>query len=69
MRSLGEVRADLARLREKARERQTQAQVRRDISFAATGFMALEEPPKRPRSNPEPSFAPVEFLDFGAAKP
>ncbi len=68
LRSLGEVRADLARLRENARARHAQVQVRRDISFAPTDFIALAEPQqKQPRDNPEPGFAPVDFLDFGAA--
>lgn len=39
MRTLEEVRADLARLREKSRERQAQAPVRADIGFAPTDFM------------------------------
>jgi len=44
MRTLEEVRADLARLRERSRERQAQAPAPRDISFAPTDFMDFPQP-------------------------
>ncbi len=78
MRSLEEVRADLARLRESARERHAQLQVRqREASFAPTDFMepkvleAPHEPEPAPKPRPEASpdnFAPTAFLDFGNVK-
>jgi len=73
MRSLEEVRADLARLRESAKQRHAQLQVRRDASFAPTDFM--EMPGAAPAAAPAPSeqsddsFAATAFLDFGNVKP
>ena len=72
MRTLEEVRADLARLREKSRERQAQAPVRADIGFAPTDFMDFAPPtskskPSR-RDEPESNFASPAFLDFGNLK-
>ncbi|SEB15450.1 hypothetical protein [Variovorax sp. YR216] len=75
MRTLAEVRADLARLREKSRERQAQqrAAVRHDVTFPATDFM--EYLPSVPESRAEKqddageSFAPTAYLDFTVLKP
>jgi hypothetical protein len=73
MRSLEEVRADLARLRESAKQRHAQLQVQRDASFAPTDFM--EMPSHQPAPEPAPgesaddSFAATAFLDFGNVKP
>jgi hypothetical protein len=70
MRTLEEVRADLARLRERSRERQAQAPVSRDIGFAPTDFMDFAQPVlKSPaRKEPESSFAPTAYLDFTTLK-
>ncbi len=68
MRTLEEVRADLARLRERSRKRQAQAQapVSRDIAFAPTDFMDFTPPVlKSPKQEvPESNFAPTAFLDI-----
>jgi hypothetical protein len=71
MRSLEEVRADLARLRESARERHARAPVppRRDISFEPTDFMDFGQPQPQPRGEPEESFEQTAFLDFTTLKP
>ena len=73
MRTLAEVRADLARLREKSRERQAQqrALVRHDVAFPATDFM--EFVPSAPEQRREKegageSFAPTAYLDFTVLK-
>lgn len=70
MRTLEEVRADLARLRERSRKRQAQAPAPRDIGFAPTDFMDFAQPvlksPKR--EAPESNFAPTAFLDFTTLK-
>ena len=69
MRSLEEVRADLARLRESAKERHARAPVapRRDISFEPTDFMDFAKP--EPRPEPDESFEQTAFLDFTTLKP
>lgn len=69
MRSLEEVRADLARLRESAKERHARAPVapRRDISFEPTDFMDFAKP--EPRREPDESFEQTAFLDFTTLKP
>jgi hypothetical protein len=58
MRSLEEVRADLARLRESARERHAQLQVRRVASFPTTDFMEMAKP--HPPHEPHETNAPHE---------
>lgn len=73
MRTLAEVRADLARLREKSRERQAQqrAMVRHDVSFPATDFMEFVPSAPEPRGEREDageSFAPTAYLDFTVLK-
>jgi len=69
MRSLEEVRADLARLRESAKERHARAPVapRRDISFEPTDFMDFAKP--QPAREPDESFEQTAFLDFTTLKP
>ncbi|OUM01703.1 hypothetical protein A8M77_14145 [Variovorax sp. JS1663] len=78
MRSLEEVRADLARLRANARERhaqlqaqaQAEAQARRDIGFAPTDFLDFT-PPKpepAPKDNTGSSYAPTAFFDLVSLK-
>ena len=69
MRSLEEVRADLARLRESARERHARVPVapRRDISFEPTDFMDFAKP--QPAREPDESFEQTAFLDFTTLKP
>lgn len=71
MRSLDEVRADLARLRETARERHLQIQQRRpDTSFAPTDYMDIPEPLPEPRRKAESDdFAATAFVDFGCPIP
>ena len=70
MRSLDEVRADLARLRETAKERhaQTQQQARHvDTSFARTDFMDIPDalPMPAPRKKVvDPAFEATAFTDF-----
>ena len=68
MRSLEEVRADLARLRESAKERHARAPVppRRDISFAPTDFMDFAKP--EPAREPDEPFEQTAFLDFTTLK-
>ena len=65
MRTLEEVRADLARLRERSRERQAQAPSR-DTDFAPTDFMDFAQPatPLPRREGPDSNFAPTDFMDF-----
>ncbi|MGO4391692.1 hypothetical protein AB4Z46_10100 [Variovorax sp. M-6] len=67
MRSLEEVRADLARLRQSAKERHARivAPVRRDTSFEPTDFMDFAKPAEAP----EESFEATAFLDFTTLKP
>lgn len=64
MRSIEEVRADLARLRESAKQRVAQAQGRRDISFAPTDFMELAKPEPRAPSKVDKDFEATAFIDF-----
>jgi hypothetical protein len=76
LRTLEEVRADLARLRETAKERhaqlqaqaQAQAQARRDTSFAPTDFMDFAPPARAPRDDAPSSFAPTAFFDLASLK-
>ena len=74
MRTLEEVRTDLARLRAQARQRQAaSAQARRDQAFAATDFMDFGGalPPNSHPAAPAPStgFAATDFQEMGTAKP
>jgi hypothetical protein len=77
MRSLEEVRADLARLRASAKERHAQAQAqahekaqaRRNVAFEPTDFLDFETPEAPPSDNPESSFASTAYLDFTTLKP
>ena len=71
MRTLEEVRADLARLRASAKERHAQAMVpvRRDVAFAPTDFMDFAEPKTPPREDSESSFEATAYLDFTTLKP
>ena len=66
MRTLEEVRADLARLRERSRKRQAETPAPRDIGFAPTDFMDFAQPVRQsPKQGaPESNFAPTAFLDF-----
>jgi hypothetical protein len=70
MRTLDEVRADLARLRERSRKRQAQMPVSRDIGFAPTDFMDFAQPVRKPaaREQSESNFAPTAYLDFSNLK-
>lgn len=67
MRSLEEVRADLARLRQNAKERHARilVPVRRDTGFEPTDFMDFAKPAEAP----EESFEATAFLDFTTLKP
>ena len=69
MRSLDEVRADLARLRESAKQRHARVPVpvRRDISFEPTDFMDFAKP--EPERAADESFEQTAFLDFTTLKP
>ncbi len=66
-RTLVEVRADLARLRQSSRQRRAEAERARDTSFAPTDFMGLSEH-ALPGPEPTPAFSPTVYLDFGAAR-
>jgi hypothetical protein len=66
-RTLVEVRADLARLRESSRERQAERERTHDTNFAPTDFMDFSEHEMQP-VKPQPAFAPTAYLDFGAAR-
>jgi hypothetical protein len=74
MRTLAEVRADLARLREQSRERQAQqrATVRQDVAFPATDFMefvpSVSESRAGKHDDAGESFAPTAYLDFTVLK-
>lgn len=69
MRSLEEVRADLARLRESAKQRHARpaVPVRRDISFEPTDFMDFAKP--APEREPDEPFEQTAFIDFTVLKP
>ncbi|MDM0103339.1 hypothetical protein QTH97_00220 [Variovorax sp. J22R24] len=71
MRTLEEVRADLARLRASAKERHAQAMVpvRRDVAFAPTDFMDFAKPEAPPSEVSESSFEATAYLDFTTLKP
>lgn len=66
-RTLVEVRADLARLRESSRERQAERERTHETNFAPTDFMDFAEHEMLPVA-PGPAFAPTAFLDFGAVR-
>lgn len=76
MRTLEEVRADLARLRANAKERhaqaqaqvQIQAQARRSVAFEPTDFLDFAKPEPPPSDNPESGFASTAYLDFTTLK-
>lgn len=73
MRSLDEVRADLARLRDEAKRRQ--ARIQREQAFAPTDFMEFATPAKsanpaaQPDSDLSRAFAPTDFLGMDIGKP
>lgn len=70
MRTLEEVRADLARLRDQAKRRHAaHVQERRDRAFAPTDFMEYGKlaSPAAPAAARE--FAPTDFMDMGIGKP
>jgi len=70
MRTLEEVRADLARLREHAKRRHlANTQARRDISFAPTDFMDFAAKPAGRPATPASGFAPTDFLEMRVLKP
>ncbi|MEJ8856091.1 hypothetical protein WKW79_16040 [Variovorax robiniae] len=66
MRSLEEVRADLARLRASAKERHTLAPVKRDTHFEPTDFQDFVVPEPRPEPD---SYAPTAYMGFTNLKP
>jgi hypothetical protein len=59
MRSLEEVRADLARLRKNAKERHALAPVKRDTHFEPTDFQEFVIPTPRPEPD---SYAPTAYM-------
>ena len=69
LRTLEEVRADLALLRERTRTLQAQAQARRERSFAPTDFMDFADAKPAADQGPASGFAPTDFLDFGMPSP
>ena len=76
MRTLEEVRADLARLRDQAKRRQAaSAQERRERAFAPTDFMEYGNLAASPAAGAAPAagraFQPTDFMDmgFGTGKP
>jgi hypothetical protein len=66
MRSLEEVRADLARLRANAKERHTPVPVKRDTHFEPTDFQDFVVPDPRPTPD---SYAPTAYMGFTNLKP
>lgn len=66
-RTLAEVRADLARLRDSSRERQAERERTHESNFAPTDFMDFTEQALS-IAEPEPTFAPTAYLDFGSAR-
>ena len=71
MRTLEEVRADLARLRDEARRRHAaHVQERRDRAFAPTDFMEFGKPvaAANPAASSGRAFQPTDFMDFTAGK-
>ena len=70
MRTLEEVRADLARLREQARRRHAaHAQQRRDPAFAPTDFMDFGKPAVPGGSAAAREFPPTDFMDMAPGRP
>lgn len=71
MRTLEEVRADLARLREQARRRHAaHAQQRRDPAFAPTDFMDFGKPVTAPAgATATREFPPTDFMDMAPGRP
>jgi len=76
MRTLEEVKADLARLRDQAKRRQAaNAQARREqavAAFAPTDFMEYGKPlapAKQAAQASSRAFAPTDFMDFNVEKP
>ena len=66
MRSLEEVRADLARLRKNAKERHAPVPVKRDTHFEPTDFQEFVVPEPRPAMD---GFAPTAYAGFTVLKP
>lgn len=70
MRTLEEVRADLARLRDQARRRHAaHAQQRRDLAFAPTDFMEFGKPAAPAGSASAREFPPTDFMDMSPGRP
>ncbi|VTU24720.1 hypothetical protein SRS16CHR_03510 [Variovorax sp. SRS16] len=69
MRSIEEIRADLARLRQNAKERHAELLAQREVGLAATDLMDIAPPPPEPReSASDIAFAATAFVDFGDVK-
>ncbi|WP_213954969.1 MULTISPECIES: hypothetical protein [unclassified Variovorax] len=66
MRSLEEVRADLARLRANAKERHKPVPVKRDTHFEPTDFQDFVVPDHQPTPD---SYAPTAYMGFTNLKP
>lgn len=66
LRTLEEVRADLARLRQATRARHAQAKNQREMSFAPTDLMGIDAQASARTDAPRSGFEPTDFLDFSA---
>ena len=69
MRSLEEVRADLARLRANAKERHAQLKARHESAFAPTDFLDFSAPAPVAREISETAYASTAFFDFKVLEP
>jgi hypothetical protein len=74
MRSIEEIRADLARLRQNAKERHAELRAQQQTSFPATDLMEIApnlpepKPERAPRDSTETAFAATAFVDFTQVK-
>jgi hypothetical protein len=76
MRSIEEIRADLARLRQNAKERHAELRAQQQVSFQATDLLEIAPNLPEPKPKPEPAqrdssetaFAATAFADFGLMK-
>lgn len=69
MRSLEEVRADLARLRANAKERHAQLKAQHESAFAPTDFLDFSAPAPVASEISETAYASTAFFDFKVLEP
>ncbi|NDZ12676.1 hypothetical protein [Variovorax sp. WS11] len=69
VRSLEEVRADLARLRANAKERHAQLKAQHESAFAPTDFLDFSAPAPAVSEISETAYASTAFFDFKVLEP